>query len=110
MRFGEKKIVGKFAAERIGGIEFKRVIVIAELDAGLGAGFACFIKEFGGALPAVWSGALLFVNPRTNDVAVADDFGGLESLRPVFLDNVVADVAGRRGQTVLVEDGANILW
>src|SRR6266446_1746219 len=109
MRFGEKKIVGEFAGERIGGIEFERVIVIAELDAGLGAGFARFIKKFSGALPAVRRRALLFVNPRTNDEAVADDFGGLESFRPIFLDDIVADVAGRRGQAMLVEDRANVL-
>ncbi len=44
IRFGEEKIVRKLAAERQGGVEFERVIVIAELDAGFFAGFAGFIK------------------------------------------------------------------
>src|SRR5437879_2846609 len=85
------------------------MIVIAELDAGLLAGFAGFIKEFGSALPAVRFFALLFINPRTNNVAVADDFRGLESLGPLFLDDVIIDMARRRCQAILVEDRANVL-
>src|SRR5713226_1781179 len=67
----EKEIVREFAAERFGGIEFKRVIVVTELDASFFAGFAGFVEEFGGALPAAGFGALFFVNPGADDVAVA---------------------------------------
>src|SRR6266481_7282752 len=74
--FAEKEIVGEFAAERVGGIEFERVIVIGELDAGILAGFAGFIEEIGGPTPAVRLLALLLVNPGANDVGVADDVGG----------------------------------
>src|SRR5713226_3525261 len=85
------------------------MIVIAELDAGLFAGFAGFIKEFGGALPAAGLSALFLINPWAADIAVADDFGGFESFRPLFLDDVVAHVAGRRGQAILVEERADSL-
>src|SRR5437762_2969108 len=100
IRFGEKEIVRELAAEGFGGIEFEGVIVVAELDVSLLAGFAGFIKKISRTLPATGLGALLFVNPGTNDVAVADDLGGFESFRPMFLYEVVADVAGRRGQAV----------
>src|SRR2546430_7727664 len=76
IRFGEKEIVRELAAEGFGGIEFEGVIVVAELDASLLAGFAGFIKKIRGALPTVRILALLFVNPGTNDVAVSDDLGG----------------------------------
>src|SRR5947208_924855 len=79
IRFGEKEIVRELAAEGFGGIEFEGVIVVAELDASLLAGFAGFIKKIRGALPTVRILALLFVNPGTNDVAVSDDLGGFES-------------------------------
>src|SRR4029077_17786711 len=108
IRFGEEEIVREFAAEGISRNEFERVIVIAELDAGLFAGIAGAIEEIRGALPAAGFDALLFVNPGTNDVAVADDLGGLESFRPLLFDDVVANVAGRRGQAVLVQDGADV--
>src|SRR6267378_3615326 len=108
IRLGEEEIVREFAAERIGRNEFERVIVIAELDAGFFAGFAGFVEEVGGALPAAGFGALLFVNPGANDIVVADDLGGFESFRPLFFDDVIADVAGRRGQAILVEDGADV--
>src|SRR5260370_26872728 len=85
------------------------MIVVAELDAGLFAGLAGAIEEVGGAPPATGLGALLFVDPGANDVAVADDFRGLQSFRPFFLDNVVGDVARRRGQAILVEDRADVL-
>src|SRR5258708_30450861 len=85
------------------------MIVIAELDAGFFAGFAGAIEKIGGALPSAGLDALLFVDPGANDVAVADDFRGLQSLRPLFLDDVVAYVAGRRGQAILVEDRADVL-
>src|SRR6266699_1865301 len=70
IRFGEEEIIREFAVEREGGIEFERMIVIAELDASFLAGF--------------------------------------EGLRPLFFDDVVARVARRRGETVLVEDCANV--
>src|SRR5438552_16965476 len=108
IRFGEKEIVREFAAERQSGIEFERVIVIAKLDASLLGGFAGFVKKIGGALPTAGFGALLFVNPGANNVAVADDFGGLESVRPLFFDEVVANVARRRSQAVLVENRAYV--
>ncbi len=40
---------------------------------------------------------------------MADDFGGFESFGPLFFDDGVVDVAGGRGQAILVEDGANVL-
>jgi len=73
------------------------VIVIAEPDADFLAGFTGFIKKISGALPASGLGALFFVNPGTNDVAVADNLCGFESLGPLFFDNVVTGVARRRG-------------
>src|SRR5260370_40535515 len=85
------------------------MIVVAELDAGLFAGFAGAIEEVSGAPPATGLGALFFVDPRANDVAVADDFRGFESLRPLFLDNVVVHVAGRRGQALLGEGRTAVL-
>src|SRR5260370_27384988 len=85
------------------------MIVVAELDAGLFAGFAGAIEEVSGAPPAAGLGALFFVNPRANDVVMADDFRGFESLRPLILDDVVAHVAGRRGQAILVDDPAAVL-
>src|SRR4029077_1094566 len=108
MSFGEEKIVSVFAAEGIVRIEFERVIVVAELDASFGAGFAGFVEEFGGTLPAVGRHALFFVNPRANDVAMADDFGGFDSFWPLFFDDVVADVAGRGCQAIFVEDRADV--
>src|SRR6266436_4113079 len=106
--FGEEEIVREFAIERQGGIKLERVIVIAELDAGFLAGFAGFIEEFGGALPAAGFGALFFVNPGTNDVGLDDDLCGFEGLRPLFLDYVVAHMAGGGGQAVLVEERADV--
>src|SRR5205807_339939 len=85
-------------------------VVVAELNAFFLAGFSGFVKEFGGTFPAARLGALLFVNPGTDDIAVADDFGGLERFVPMFFYEVVGHMARRRGQTVLVEGGANILW
>src|SRR5712692_7588344 len=79
IRLGEEEIVREFAAERFGGIEFERMVVVTELDAGLFAGFAGAIEKSSGALPAIGFGALFFVNPRANDVAVADDLCGFES-------------------------------
>src|SRR5467141_1257428 len=84
------------------------MIVVAELDADLFAGFAGAIEEIRGAFPAAWFDALFFVNPRANDVVVAYDFGGLQSLAPLFFDDVVANVARRRGQAILVEGGADV--
>src|SRR5882762_9661143 len=39
---------------------------------------------------------------------MADDFRGFESFRPLFFDDVVAHVARRRGQAILIEDGADV--
>src|SRR5438045_4561020 len=108
--FGEKKVVRKLSAESLRRLKLEGMIVIAELDAGFFAFFAGFVEEIRGAFPAAGIAALLFVNPGTNDVAVADDFRGFESFVPMFLDEVVTHVAGRRGKTVLVEDGANSFW
>src|SRR6266853_3878993 len=107
IRFGEEEIVREFAAERFGGIKLEGVIVVAELDAGFFAGFAGFIEKFGGALPSAGFGALFLVNPGADDVAVADDMGRFESFGPPLFDDIVAGVAGRRSQAVLVEDGAD---
>src|SRR5713226_4819320 len=85
------------------------MIVVAELDAGLFASLAGAIEEVSGAPPATGLDALLFVDPGANDVAVADDLRGLQSFRPFFLANVVAHVAGRRGQAILVEGCADVL-
>src|SRR5260370_37451795 len=85
------------------------MIVVAELDAGLFAGLAGAIEEVRGAPPSAGLDALFLVDPRANDVAVADDLRGFESLRPLFLDDVVAHVAGRRGQASLVEGRADVL-
>ena len=71
--------------------------MVAELDACLLAGFAGTIEQIRGALPALRFLALLLVNPRANDVAVADDFRGVQSFGPLFLDDVIAHVARRRG-------------
>src|SRR2546430_10242599 len=97
--FGEKEIVRELAAEEFRGIEFEGVIVIAELDARLFAGFSCFIKKIGGALPTPGLGALLFVNPRTNDIPVPYDPGGLDAVFPMSLYTVAASVPGPRTQT-----------
>src|SRR5439155_27309977 len=110
IRFGEKEIVRELAAEGFGGIEFEGVIVIAELHTSFLAGFAGFIKKISGALPTPGLSALLFVNPRTNDIAVTYDLGGLDRVVPMFLYEVVAHVAGRRNQTALGEHGANSRW
>jgi len=85
------------------------MIVVGELDAGFLAGFAGFVEEIHGALPAAGLDALFFVNPGADDVAVADDFRGLQSFRPLFFDDVVADVAGGRSQAIFVEDGTDVL-
>src|SRR5712664_1222346 len=109
IQLGKEKIVGELAAKRCGGVEFERMIVVGELDACFLAGFAGAIEEIDGALPSAGLHALLFVNPGADDVTVADDFRGLQSFRPLFFDDVVADVTGGGGQGVLVEDGADIL-
>ena len=106
--FGEKKVVRKLSAESLRRLKLEGMIVIAELDAGFFAFFAGFVEEIRGAFPAAGIAALLFVNPGTNDVAVADDFGSLKSFRPLFFNDVVADVAGRGNQAVLVEQLANV--
>ncbi len=108
IRFGEEEIIREFAVEREGGIEFERMIVIAELDAGFLAGFAGTIEKIRRALPAAGLGALLLVYPRANDVAVADNLGGFEGLWPLFFEDVVTGVARRRGQAILVENGADV--
>src|SRR6266581_1511905 len=108
IRFGEEEIIREFAVEREGGIEFERMIVIAELDASFLAGFAGAIEEIRRTLPAAGLGTLLLVYPRTNDVAVADNLGGFEGLRPLFFDDVVARMARRRSQAILVENGADV--
>src|SRR6267143_6197632 len=82
--------------------------MVAELDAGFFAGFAGAIEKVRGAFPATGFYALFFVDPRANDVAMAYDFRGFESLRPLFFDDVVAHVARRRGQAILVEDRAEV--
>src|SRR5438874_12466116 len=86
IRFGEKKIVRKFAAERIGWLKFEGVIVVAELDAGFLAFFAGFVEEIRCTLPSVGPGALFFVDPGTNDIAVANNFRSFESFGPFFLE------------------------
>src|SRR5437764_9852927 len=106
--FGEKKVVRKLSAESLRRLKLEGMIVIAELDAGFFAFFAGSVEEIRGAFPAAGIAALLFVNPGTNDVAVADDFGSLKSFRPLFFNDVVADVAGRGNQAVLVEQLANV--
>src|SRR5216683_4229454 len=108
IRFGEEEIVRKFSAERLGGLEFERVIVIAELDAGLLAGFAGAIEELRGALPSAGLGALYFADPGANDVVLPDGVRDLQGLRPHHFDGGVIDVYGRRSQTVLVEYGADV--
>src|SRR6266576_3177928 len=82
--------------------------MVAELDAGFFAGFAGAIEEVRGALPAAGFYALFFVDPRANDVAMADYFRGFKSCGPLFFDDVVARVARRRGQAILVKDGADV--
>src|SRR5438270_851627 len=108
IRLCEKKIVREFSAESFGRLEFERVVVIAKLNASFLAFLAGFVKKLGGAFPSAGLSALLLVNPRTNDVAVADDFGGLESFRPLVFDSGIVDVGGRRGEAVLVEKRANV--
>ena len=44
IQFGEEEIVREFAAERFGGLEFERVIMVAELEASFLAGFAGAIE------------------------------------------------------------------
>ena len=85
------------------------MIVVGELDAGLLAGFAGFVEEIHGALPSAGLDALLFINPGTDHVTMAHDFRGLQSFRPLFFDDVIADMAGGGSQGALVEDGADIL-
>src|SRR5882762_5288359 len=79
IELGEEEIIGEFTAERLGGVEFERMIVVAELDPGFLAGFAGAVEEIHGALPSTGLDALLFVNPGADDVAVADNFRGLQS-------------------------------
>src|SRR5712691_6536986 len=79
IRFGEEEIVRKFSAERLGGLEFERVIVIAELDAHLFAGFTGAIEELRGALPSAGLRTLYFADPGANDVVLPDGVRGLQS-------------------------------
>src|SRR5437773_7973703 len=104
---GEKKIVRELAAESFGWLEFEGVIVIAELDAGFCAGFSGFIEKIDSALPTAGLGTLLFVDPGTNDVTVADHFRGLESFGPSIFNDGIVDVAGRRGKGVFIDQLAN---
>src|SRR6267378_3239058 len=104
----EKEVVREFAAEGFGRLKFEGVIVVAELDAGFLAGFAGFVEEFGSALPPTGFGALFLVNPGADDVAVANDLRGFESLRPLFFEDVVTGMAGRSGQAIFVENSANV--
>jgi len=64
------------------------VIVIGELDACLFTGFSGAVESFGGALPAVLLFADFFRDPGTNDVTLADDFGGFDLSRPLFAEDV----------------------
>ena len=73
------------------------MVVITELDARLLAGFAGAVEKIGGALPAIGRGALLFVEPRADNILMADDVGGIESLGQLLVDDFVADVEGRCG-------------
>src|ERR1700751_5078610 len=84
------------------------MVVIPELDASFLAGLSCFIEEFRDLLPATGRLAKLFINPWANDETVADRVSRLNSLRLFFLHNVVADMAGGRGQSILIENRANL--
>jgi hypothetical protein len=70
------------------------VIVITELNAGFVAGFTGAVEEVRGALPAAGLGALLFVNPRADNVAVTDDLGVFEGFGPLFFNDIIANVSG----------------
>src|SRR5579863_2884911 len=69
---GEEDVVGEFAAEGVGGLKFKSVIVIGELDASFLRLFAGFLEKVSGPFEAVGLGALLGVDPRADDEFVAD--------------------------------------
>ena len=106
----EQVIVRQLAAEAGIGSELPPVIVVGELDVGFLAGFAGFVEGVDDVFPAVGGIAFLFVDPRADDEGVADGVSRIDGFWPMILDNVVADVAGWRGETVLVEDALEYLW
>jgi len=85
------------------------VIVVAELETRLVAGFAGFVEQFSGALVAVGGSALRVINPGADDVLVADDVCGFYGLRNAMLYDVIGDVDGRGRQAVGIEDRTQIL-
>ncbi len=107
---GEEDVVGKFAAESVGRLKFKSMIVIGELDAGFLRLLTGFLEEIGGTLEAVGFGALLGVDPGADDEFVADGVRSFNLLGQFLFDDVVADVAGGGGQAILLEDLADVFW
>src|SRR6266478_5634732 len=89
VQLGEQVVIGHLASDGRVGFEFEGVVVVGKLDAGFFGGFAGAVEERGGLLPAVGSGALRDVNPRADNVAVADDVRSLESFRPLFFHDII---------------------
>src|SRR5271156_5892755 len=87
----EKEIVKQFSVD---GEKLEPVVVIGELNASLLAHFPGAVEGVGGALPTVGLVADFLRNPGTDDVALADDFGGLDLPRPLVAEHFPVDVAG----------------
>ena len=101
---GEQVIVRQLAAEAGVRAELPPMVVVAKLDAGLFAGFARFVESFDDVLPTVGGFAFLLIDVRADDIRVSDGLRGVNGFRPFILNDVKADVAGRSGKAVAIQD------
>jgi len=84
------------------------VIVISELNACFLCGFAAFVEEFGGLFPAIGGVALFRLDPGIDDEFMADDVGGVECFGLGFFESGVWNVTRRSGETIFIEESANV--
>src|SRR5579863_7686113 len=83
---------------------------MSELDARLAASFAGSIEEVGGAFPDIRLKAQRFIKPGTDQVRMTHNVSRFESLWPFFLDDLVVNVGGRRGEAAAIEGSTNYFW
>ncbi len=84
------------------------MVVVAELDSRLAAGFAGFVEEFGGLFISISRLPLRFVNPGADDIFVAENAARFDGLWPLVLDDGIRHVTRRRRQAVFVENCAKV--
>src|SRR6266568_4360745 len=103
----EKDVVRQLAAEQVFFDEFEGMVVIGKLDARFLADLARAIEGFGSAFPAVRLFANLFVDPRANDVFLADRVRAIQNLGQGIAKTFEVRVGGDSGQAGAVQGGTH---